>query len=152
MNINGASALTSWLEGNGNLNFTGFTTGTRLVINYQGSGAGDEFLVNAKIQGLSPALHGAVMFNLNNFGAGARFAPGGGFQASVLAPNVDVTWAGNDLDGAIVGRSLNVTSSMQFHDSVTSFDLEPVPEPSTYGVFGAGLLAGMIYLRRSRRR
>lgn len=83
-------------------------------------------------------------------------------EGAVLAPLADVTGFSGHIGGTFIAQSFSsvgaagtgVVGNFEFHD--IRFDSvvipSPVPEPSEWALFGAGLLVAPLVLRRQRRR
>ena len=128
---------------------------------------GDTFIIN-----VVHAKNGSTLFGTGvNFNAGSGYdrllwnfvdttptatdetinlGNGGQFYGSVLAATWNVTNSGSTaINGQVVADTFTCSNS-ELH--FTSFDELETPEPSTYGLCGAGLLGALVLLRRCARR
>lgn len=150
--------LSAYFSGNNlEIHYAGITDqNTKLIINYVGTGGTLNF--NAKTMGLNATTYDQVLWNMVNV---ATLNVGNGadsFRGSILAPETNVTWNANNLDGQLIAASYTGSQSREVHNHAFITDLleppslTPVPEPGTYGLMGAGLLAGVVGARRWLRR
>jgi len=135
VNVENANGKTLFGEGSG-INFNSGTGDSRLLWN---------------IEGGSTAHPGSI-----------TIGNGGAFYGSILAADFNVYDASNtDINGQIFadtfggstyGNSACDGSGTELHFTGFEPDLPPAPEPSTYGLAGAAVLGGLVFLRRKARR
>jgi choice-of-anchor A domain-containing protein len=136
-NIDGSKLSSAWgLYNSVNLN------NARLILNI--SGTWD------KMMSMAFNLEDSANNVLLNFYDATRLDLGAiGISGSILAPHADVYANNGHLDGTIIAESWN--GGMQINNYLFNDDFPPapVPEPSTFLLFGAGL-AGFALWRRKR--
>lgn len=136
VNVENASGKTLFGEGYG-INFNSGTGDSRLLWN---------------IEGGSLAHPGTI-----------TIGNGGAFYGSILAADYNVYDESNTfINGQVYADSFigstygssgcDAGSGTEMHFLGFDSDLPPAPEPSTYGLAGAALLGGLVFLRRKARR
>jgi T5SS/PEP-CTERM-associated repeat protein len=145
--------LTAGSSGTGSLSFTAGLT--------LSSGATTSFLLNStnsftsiNLIGNSVNYGGALTFNITSYtpavgDAFTVFNMTGGASESGDFSSVEVgsTFL-TDVDGLWIGTNAGVT--YQFSDSTGQLTVELVPEPSTYALFGLGIVVTLAVVRRKR--
>lgn len=101
-----------------------------------------------------PGIADKLLWNISGTGS-VSLGNGGQFYGSVLAPQINLSNANNtSINGQIVAASLSY-SNAELHDTAFSpvgVSGVLVPEPSTYAMWGAGLCALGLAVRRWRER
>ncbi len=135
VNVENANGKTLFGEGSG-INFNSGTGDSRLLWNIEGG----------------TAAHPGTI----------TIGNGGAFYGSVLAADYNVYDDSNTFingqvvadtfSGSTAGNSACDGSGTEMHMLGFNPDLPPAPEPSTYGLAGAAVLGGLVFLRRKARR
>lgn len=125
---------------------------TRLILNYAGGGGSSTLAFKAKTLGLGATTYDQVLWNFTDLDT-ITFT-GDTFHGSIFAPEVGVIWDANDLDGQLVADRYESRSQREIHGSEFWDEqppsMSPVPEPSTYALFGSALLIAVVGVRRWR--
>jgi choice-of-anchor A domain-containing protein len=127
--------------------------GTNLdfVVNVENANNRTLFGVGNGINFNSGTNDSRLLWNFEGSGS-VNLGNGGDFYGSVLAANYSVSNdAATTIDGQVVANSF-YDSCAELHYLGFDPDLPPAPEPSTYGLAGAALLSGLVFLRRRRAR
>lgn len=134
-------------QGNG-FEFVNTSETNILIINVVGEvGATLNFQTPTSANGKNSVLWNFIGFDTINLTAGREF------NGSIMATEAAVSFTSSqNLNGQVFAQSYNGNGGGEYHGEVNFFvgDLPPIPEPSTYALFGAGSLAGLALFRRRR--
>lgn len=96
--------------------------------------------------GISGAVLGNVL--LNFFEADTLAVKNIHVPASILAPGADLSFNSGLITGNVIARS--ASGSGQYNWKPFAHDVQPVPEPATWALMGAGLVSLVVLRRRMK--
>lgn len=140
-----SSFETYFSQSNRNVQFSNFTEGTKVLINYTGDG---ELSFAAKNQNVGSSLFDDVIWNFMGDSKITFENSVSTFKGTIFAPDSEIVWNANDIDGQLVAGSLKWANTSQSHFFTPWTPFQPIPEPSAYGLVGAALLLGISVARR----
>ncbi len=139
---------------NAALIFSGFTSDTYLLINYDLS---TDLTFVAKILGLSEEYYSNIIWNFVGSATLTVANSVSTFKGSILAPDSSVIWQANDIDGQLIAKNLTWLNTSQSHyytpwspKTPTDPQSTPIPVPPVLWLFAIGLF-GMMHIRRKSR-
>ena len=136
------------------IRYTGITSlSTKLIINVWGNH--DNFTLNygSNFDGIDAAYYSNIVWNFRDINNLTINSNGLAFKSTILAADSVVTWNGSgDLEGQMIAYNLIDNANHEYHNyGYFTSELPPVPEPSTYALFGAASCGALAFLRRRRK-
>lgn len=107
-------------------------------------GPGGATTTSAFIKVFDPGFALLDIQQLDTTAAGMTFAPGS------LSQLIDASWTGNIIQFGFLSNVTNFEPSGMYYDNLNFRNAAAVPEPTTIGLFGLGLI-GLVSTRRRRK-